>query len=62
LSGYARNLPQGTVEVVAAGPEGPLKSLLDFLNYGPTLARVDQVEVDWTDRTPLGEGFQIRLD
>ncbi len=60
LSGYARNVPDGTVEVAARGEEPDLKRLLEFIGQGPELARVDRVDVDWDDATPLGEGFHVR--
>ncbi len=60
LKGYARNLPDGTVEVVAGGEEGPLKGLLDFIHHGPTLARVERVDIDWEDLTPTAAGFEVR--
>jgi acylphosphatase len=56
----ARNLPDGTVEVAAAGAEEDLNKLLSFLHHGPTLARVEGVEVDWTDQTRLEKGFEVR--
>jgi acylphosphatase len=60
LRGYARNLPDGSVEVVAAGERDALESLLAFLHEGPTLAHVERVEIDWEDATPPGEEFRIR--
>lgn len=44
LSGRAINLPDGRVEVVAAGPVAALDALDEWLQTGPPAARVDQVE------------------
>ncbi|MCA9757795.1 MAG: acylphosphatase [Candidatus Eisenbacteria bacterium] len=44
LRGYAKNLADGSVEVVAEGPEDALKQLVDYLHRGPAHARVDQVQ------------------
>lgn len=44
LRGWARNLADGSVEVVAAGEEPRLQALHDKLVAGPRLARVDSVE------------------
>jgi acylphosphatase len=44
LTGYARNLPDGTVEVVVDGPEESLPELERLLRRGPANARVDRVE------------------
>ena len=44
LSGYARNMPDGSVEVVAEGPKSELDSLLAWLRHGPPSAVVDRVD------------------
>ena len=43
LSGHARNLADGSVEVLAAGEDASLASLQRWLQRGPPLARVDEV-------------------
>ncbi len=60
LAGYARNLPDGSVEVVAAGPLDDLQRLVDYLHRGPDLARVTGVELDWNDRSETARPFGIR--
>jgi acylphosphatase len=45
LAGFARNLPDGRVEVVAAGADGAaLDRLEQLLRAGPAHAQVDRVE------------------
>jgi acylphosphatase len=44
LAGYARNLDDGRVEVVAAGDEAALARLEALLRTGPAHARVESVE------------------
>ena len=47
LSGYARNLPDGRVEVVAGGAEeAALARLEELLKAGPAYSRVEEVERD----------------
>ncbi len=58
LSGYAENLPDGRVEVVAEGEEEDLKLLLHFLKRGPRLAEVAGVEVQWGEPAGL-RGFHV---
>ncbi len=53
LVGYARNLPDGTVEVEAEGEQEKLKRLIEFLKTGPAKARVDNIELKWHD--PVGK-------
>ncbi|MFX0135712.1 MAG: acylphosphatase [Candidatus Hodarchaeota archaeon] len=47
IKGWAKNLRDGRVEVVAEGEEDELKELIKFLHKGPTYARVTKVEVNW---------------
>ena len=44
LTGWVRNLPDGTVEIRAEGPVSKLQELLAALPYGPYGAHVDRVE------------------
>ncbi|MGH7645540.1 MAG: acylphosphatase [Gemmatimonadales bacterium] len=44
LAGWVHNLPDGSVEVVAQGPEAALQDLDRALGQGPQLARVDGVD------------------
>ncbi len=57
ISGYAKNLPSGDVEVLATGEAEQLEQLIEFLGQGPELAVVD--ELDWTfiERQTL-KGFE----
>jgi acylphosphatase len=43
LRGVARNLPDGTVEVVAHGPPGAVDALREWLGVGPPMAEVATV-------------------
>ena len=45
ISGHAINLPDGTVEVVAAGSADALDELERWLHQGPPMSRVTNVEV-----------------
>lgn len=44
-AGYARNLPDGRVEVLAVGEPQAVQSLVDWLWQGPPAADVKQVDV-----------------
>jgi acylphosphatase len=62
LTGRARNCPDGSVEVLAAGAPADLAQLIEWLHHGPPLARVERVEVeviehdyvDWPERFRTG--------
>ncbi len=58
LDGHARNLPDGSVEVVARGAPAALAALERFLNHGPPLACVDRVEVETVELTVMA-GFRV---
>ena len=59
LSGWTRNLADGRVEVVAAGPVDALAELTQWLWKGPPAARVASVHVEqWLDAVP--ERFTVR--
>lgn len=60
LTGWVRNLPDGTVETIAEGPRSSLKSFLSFLRTGPSSARVDKVDVSWSNATGEFTSFRIR--
>ncbi|MFJ6570874.1 acylphosphatase [Streptomyces sp. NPDC091292] len=60
LSGFALNLDDGRVQVVAEGARGSCEGLLEWLRDGDTPGRVDGVTEIWA--TPRGgyDGFAIR--
>lgn len=60
LSGWARNMPDGAVEVVAEGAREPLDRLLAQVRRGPPGARVDAVEERWMPAEGLDGPFAIR--
>jgi acylphosphatase len=60
LAGYARNLPDGRVEVVVSGAEEAFPSLERLLRAGPANAQVDQVERSSEPAAlPAGKSFDI---
>ena len=61
LAGWTRNGDDGqTVEVVAEGPEDRLRQFEAILRSGPRHARVDGVDVEWSDDVEGHEGFEVR--
>ena len=52
LSGYAINLADGRVEVLAAGTASAVAALAEWLQDGPPHARVDDVTMLHVDREP----------
>ncbi len=59
LTGWVRNLPDGSVEAVFEGPQEAVESMLRWCAQGPAGARVDAVEVAW--EPPAGDtAFEVR--
>jgi acylphosphatase len=59
LSGCAKNLSDGRVEVLAEGDERALDALQRWLHVGPPMARVESVERDDCAREAAFDGFEI---
>jgi acylphosphatase len=58
MRGLARNLPDGRVEVIAAGDDAAQRELAAWLWHGPPAARVDSVQVEeWLEA--VDEGFVV---
>ena len=49
VTGHARNLPDGRVEVLACGEQTAVQSLCDGLLSGPPAARVSEVQCEPAD-------------
>jgi acylphosphatase len=58
LGGWARNLDDGRVEVLACGEAGAVSMLAQWLRHGPRLARVDDVQ-EHVAEAVTREGFHI---
>lgn len=53
VTGYAKNLPDGRVELVAEGPQTALTALRQWCSEGPPAAKVDST--DTTESPATGE-------
>jgi acylphosphatase len=59
LLGQVRNLPDGSVEVIAEGEEPHLLEFLGQLRLGPGSARVDRIDEGWAEPTLDFSSFEI---
>jgi acylphosphatase len=59
LTGYARNLFDGTVEVEAEGPEVAVDALMELLWTGPPTATVTDVSIRTVVPHGDADGFDI---
>ena len=61
LTGFVRNLSDGSVEFVAEGPRDSLDRLLDTARVGPAAAVVENVQANWGAATGEFSRFEIRF-
>jgi acylphosphatase len=59
LRGYASNLSNGDVEVLAVGDAGAIDRLAVWLQQGPPMARVDAVQRLASDGITDTQGFEV---
>lgn len=60
LTGYALNLADGGVEVVAEGEQTALETLLAWLQHGPPNAVVAGVQPQWQPASGAYKSFEVR--
>ena len=61
IRGYARNLADGRVEVVAQGQPAALEQFVKELSKGPPLSAVQECLTEWMDNPGYFTEFTIRL-
>ncbi|HXS14965.1 MAG TPA: acylphosphatase [Candidatus Saccharimonadales bacterium] len=62
LTGWVRNLPEGTVEFEVCGDEDRIEDLLASCRRGPFLAQVKTIETDWQEKDFPYTEFILRHD
>ncbi len=60
LSGWVKNMPDGTVETVAEGEEKKLHEYKKWCKKVPPSARVETVQEKWEEPTGEFKGFGIK--
>lgn len=59
LTGWIKNNPNGSVEVVLQGTPDQLKDCIEVLNEGSILAKVEGLTVDWRTPKQLFDSFRV---
>ncbi|HKC15019.1 MAG TPA: acylphosphatase [Patescibacteria group bacterium] len=66
LTGYAKNLPDGRVEVLVQSSANSdqeakenIEKLIKYSQKGPFLSKVENITVDWIDSTPKFDDFEV---
>jgi len=60
VNGWVRNLLDGRVEAIFEGEEQAVKALVDYCQYGPSYARVTNVDVAWEPYRGEFSDFETR--
>lgn len=60
INGFAKNLPDGRVEVLATGTDAAVEKLIQWCHKGPITAKVDRVTTEEVNLPDLPAGFEIR--
>jgi len=58
LKGFAKNLIDGRVEVVAEGERGLIEEFIKELRRGPISAQVTDIRIEWGNPSYEFNGFQ----
>ncbi|MEW5826271.1 MAG: acylphosphatase [Candidatus Bipolaricaulota bacterium] len=59
LCGTVRNLPDGSVAIVAEGSRASLETLAQALRDGPPRAEVERVDAEWSPSRGEFAGFRV---
>lgn len=59
ITGWIRNNPDGSVEVLAQGNKKQLQEFIKWCKIGPVAANVEKVEVEWKEVTDKNSDFSI---
>lgn len=57
VAGWVRNRSDGSVEALVVGEEAAVGAMIEACRQGPSLARVDAIDVEPVDLDVLPEGF-----
>jgi acylphosphatase len=57
LTGWVRNRSDGAVEALIVGDDTAVGEMIDTCRRGPTMARVDNVDIEPVDLDVLPQGF-----
>ncbi|MGC8767804.1 acylphosphatase [Calditerrivibrio sp.] len=59
LSGFVKNMPDGTVFIDAQGEEEVLNKLIEYVKIGPSMSRVEKVEIERINQTLNTKDFIV---
>jgi acylphosphatase len=60
LRGWVRNRIDDSVEALIAGDDAAVAAMIEACRRGPSLARVDKVDIEPADAAEVPDGFMLR--
>jgi acylphosphatase len=60
LTGWVRNVPDGSVEIVVEGEKEKIEELIKWCRKGPPLAIVKNLEIKWEEYKNEFKSFEVR--
>ncbi|MDP3740998.1 MAG: acylphosphatase [bacterium] len=60
VTGWIKNLPDGSVEILAQGEKENLEKFLVWARQGPPAAEVDTFDIQWREPTDSFTSFEIK--
>ena len=60
LTGWVRNLPDGSVEALFEGGKGEIEAVIEKCRQGPPSAHVETVDIFWNRASGDFSAFEIR--
>jgi len=60
LSGWVKNLADGTLEILAQGSRENLEKFLEWCQGGPTSAQIEKLDKEWQKPEKKFDSFEIR--
>ncbi len=59
ITGWIKNMPDGSVEILAQGLPDVLKEFVEYVHEGSLKAKVESVSIDWQTAKRLYDDFSI---
>ncbi len=58
VKGHARNMPDGSVEVLLQGSRSAIEQFIEWAKEGPPSARVEEIHIEWSSTPSIDlKGF-----
>ena len=61
LTGFVKNMPDGSVYIEAEGSSDKLKELLNYVKIGPETAEVEKIEYEFKEAKHNFKGFEYSI-